>query len=80
MSASAQLAPVAEERLPEVPLEELLDRARESSRHIERFTYRLVSSTQGAQAVQDAKRMMALAVGLRRMLDGWPNPWRRNGK
>lgn len=48
---------------------ELLTRARESVRYIERFAYQLVSEAEGAEAVEGARRTMALAVGLRRRLD-----------
>lgn len=50
---------------------ELLERARLSSRHIERFAYRLVSEAEEPEAVEEARRIMALAVGLRRKLDSW---------
>lgn len=46
-------------------------RAREQSRQIENLTYRLVSEAEGEEPVEEARRLMALAVGLRRKLDSW---------
>lgn len=56
--------------------EERLARARQEARNIERFTYRLVSDAEAPGETEEARRLMALAIGLRRKLDAW----RTNGE
>jgi hypothetical protein len=53
--------------------EERLSDVRTAARRVERFAYRAVSEAIREQDVRQARTVMRLAVGLRRLLDRWRN-------